>query len=111
MDELVIYPAGEMVLSKERIDRGIHRLEAELKPYAKKLKDSFQTEAYARIKGEIATLKEQLTEFSAIYGVDSYVDYFYSDTVSLVDCLPEDAYIFIDAFFPFRSPCAAAPVF
>lgn len=96
VDELVIYPAGEMVLSKERIDRGIHRLEAELKPYAKKLKDSFQTEAYARIKGEIATLKEQLTEFSAIYGVDSYVDYFYSDTVSLVDCLPEDAYIFID---------------
>ena len=95
VDELVIYPAGEMVLSKERIDRGIHRLEAELKPYAKKLKDSFQTEAYARIKGEIATLKEQLTEFSAIYGVDSY-DYFYSDTVSLVDCLPEDAYIFID---------------
>ena len=96
VDELVLYPAGEMVLSKERIDRGIHRLEAELKPYAKKLKDSFQTEAYARIKGEIATLKEQLTEFSAIYGVDSYVDYFYSDTVSLVDCLPEDAYIFID---------------
>lgn len=96
VDELVIYPAGEMVLSKERIDRGIHRLEAELKPYAKKLKDSFQTEVYARIKGEIATLKEQLTEFSAIYGVDSYVDYFYSDTVSLVDCLPEDAYIFID---------------
>ena len=27
VDELVIYPAGEMVLSKERIDRGIHRLE------------------------------------------------------------------------------------
>lgn len=96
VDELVIYPAGEMVLSRERIDRGIHKLDVELKPYAKKLKDSFRTEAYSRIKGEIATLKEQLTEFSAAYGVDSYVDYFYSDTVSLVDCLPENSYIFID---------------
>lgn len=96
VDSLRIYPAGEMVLSKERIDRGIHALEKELKPYAEKLKKSFQTEAYARIRREIDSLKEQLTEFSAAYGVDSYVDYFYSNTVSLVDCLPKGSYILID---------------
>ena len=44
----------------------------------------------------MAELKEQLTEFSAVYGVDSYVDYFYSDTVSLIDCLPDDSYVLID---------------
>ena len=59
--------------TKQKVE-SVEGLEAELKPYAKKLKDSFQTEAYARIKGEIATLKEQLTELSAIYGEDSYVD-------------------------------------
>lgn len=44
--------------------------------YSKKLKAEFKTEAYARIKREVAELEEQLTEFSATYGVDSYVDYF-----------------------------------
>ena len=96
VDALVIYPAGEMVLSKDRIARGIRRIEAELKTYAKKLKESFHTEAYARIKREVAELKEQLVEFSAVCGVDSYVDYFYSDTVSLIDCLPDDSYVLID---------------
>ena len=96
VDELVIYPAGEMVLSQNRIARGLRKIETELKPYAKKLKESFQTEAYARIKREVAELKEQLTEFSAVYGVDSYVDYFYSDTVSLIDCLPEGAFVLLD---------------
>ena len=96
VDSIVIYPAGEIVLSQDRINRGIRKIEAELKPYAQKLKESFHTEAYARIKREVAELKEQLTEFSAVYGVDSYVDYFYSDTVSLIDCLPDDSYVLID---------------
>lgn len=57
VDELVIYPAGEMVLSQNRIARGLRKIETELKPYAKKLKESFQTEAYARIKREVAELR------------------------------------------------------
>lgn len=96
VDQLVIYPAGEMVLSKDRINRGIRRIKNELASYSKKLKAEFKTEAYARIKREVAELEEQLTEFSATYGVDSYVDYFYSDTVSIIDCLPEKSFVFID---------------
>ena len=93
---LSIYPASEMVLSKSRIDRGIRNVEKEYKPYAKKLKEELHTEAYARIRNEIESLKEQLTEFSAAYGVESYVDYFYSDTVSLIDCIPENSYVLVD---------------
>lgn len=96
VDGLVIYPAGEMVLSKSRIDSGLHKIEKEAVPYAKKLRKELRTEAAGRVMKEIAALKEQLTEFSAVYGVDSYVDYFYSDTVSLIDCVPEDSYVFID---------------
>lgn len=96
VDSLVIYPAGEMVLSKSRIDRGLHRIELEAKPYEKRLREELRTEAAGRIKKEISALKEQLTEFSAVYGVDSYVDYFYSDTVSLVDCIPDNSCVFID---------------
>ena len=37
VDSIVIYPAGEIVLSQDRINRGIRKIEAELKPYAQKL--------------------------------------------------------------------------
>lgn len=96
VDRLVIYPASEMVLSKSRIDRGLHNIDLEAGPYVKKLRESLRTEASGRIKKEIESLKEQLTEFSAVYGVDSFVDYFYSDTVSLIDCLPENTIVFVD---------------
>lgn len=96
VDSLVIYPAGEMVLSQARIDRGLHRIQAEAKAYAAKLRSEFKTEAAARITKEVDSLREQLEEFSAVYGVDSYVDYFYSDTVSLADCIPDGSYVLID---------------
>ena len=91
-----IYPATEMVLSKARINKGIKAIEAELKPYEEKLRKSFRTEAAHRIKKEVAALKEQLTEFNGAIGVDGFVDYFYSKTMSLLDCIPADACILLD---------------
>lgn len=96
VDSLVIYPAGEMVLSRSRIDRGLHKLLLEARPYEKELRAALKTEAAGRVGKLVKSLKEQLSEFSAVYGVDSYVDYFYTDTVSLVDCLPKNSCVFID---------------
>lgn len=96
VDSLVIYPAGEMVLSKDRIARGLFNIKQELTVHAERLKKDMKTESYGRLMREFKELSEALTEFNASCGVDSYVDYFYSDTVSLVDCIPDDSYIFID---------------
>lgn len=96
VDRLTIYPAGEMVLSKQRIDRGLHKLDVELREYGKKLKSEGKIQELAKLKGEIDNLREQLTEFNASCGVDSYVDYFYGETVSIIDCLPENSCVFID---------------
>ncbi len=96
VESVNIYPATEMVLSKTRINKGIKAIEAELKPYEEKLRRSFRTEAAHRIKKEVAALKEQLTEFNGAIGVDGFVDYFYSKTMSLLDCIPEDACILLD---------------
>lgn len=96
VESVNIYPATEMVLSKARINKGIKAIEAELKPYEEKLRKSFRTEAAHRIKKEVAALKEQLTEFNGAIGVDGFVDYFYSKTMSLLDCIPADACILLD---------------
>lgn len=96
VDSITVYSASEMVLSKKRIAKGIQKIDQEYREYAKQLKDSFRTEEYARLKREITSVKEQLTEYNAAAGVDSYVNYFYSRTVSLLDCFPQDTCILID---------------
>lgn len=96
VDSITIYPATEMVLSENRIARGLKKIKAELDVYGRELKSTFKTEEYARINREIGALSEQLTEFNAAIGVDSFVDYFFNKTVSLTDCFPDDTIVMID---------------
>ncbi len=94
--ELVLYPAAEMVLSKSRIEKGIKAIEKEQKAFAKKLKDSFQTEAYARVNREMARIKEELLELQNMDGLDNYVEFFYDETVSFLDYFGEKGVVFLD---------------
>lgn len=94
--ELLIYPAAEMVLTEERITRGLRKIEAERKTCAKALKESFQTEAYARLNQTIDTLREELLELHEAAGADSYLTYFYDTLVSVLDYFPKDTPVFID---------------
>jgi transcription-repair coupling factor (superfamily II helicase) len=97
IEEITVYPATEMVLTEERIRQGIQRMDQEHKGYAESLKKNMQTEAYARINKEIARVKEELTEFHASSGLDSYIEYFFGETVSFLDYFAdENAIIFVD---------------
>ena len=96
LQELVIYPAREIVLTEDRIARGLKRIEAEHKTCAKALKESFQTEAYARLNRTIKTLREELLELQDAVGADGYLTYFYENLVSILDYFPEDTKVFVD---------------
>lgn len=95
-EEFTIYPASELVLSEERILRGLKKIEAEHKKTAKALKEAFQTEAYARLNQTVNTLREELLELHETVGTNSYITYFYDELVSFLDYLPSDTPIFID---------------
>lgn len=96
IETVKIYPSCEMVLDEERIEKGITLIEKELKAQAKKLKEEFRTEQYARLNKMVESVKEELKEFNSTMGLDSMVEYFYDDTVSFLDYIPSDADIFID---------------
>ena len=91
-----ILPSSEYVLSLARIRRGIDAIEEEGERVADAFKKSFQTEAYARLKSYIKHVKEEVMEYNSTTGLDSLVTYFFSDTVSFLDYLPEDTPVFID---------------
>lgn len=91
-----IYPSCEMVLTDERIVKGLDAIEKEYKKQAEVLKKAFRTEQYARLTKMVENVKEELKEFNSTMGLDSMVEYFYDDTVSFLDYFEEDAEIFLD---------------
>ena len=96
VEEFVIYPSSEMILDDLRINAGIRKIEKEHKAQAKKLKENFCTEQYARLNKMVDSVMEELKEFNSTMGLDSMVEFFYDDVVSFLDYFPEDTDIFVD---------------
>lgn len=96
VNEVLVYPSCEMVLTEERIAKGLEKIAKEHKKQAKKLKEEFRTEQYARLNKVVKTIEDELHAFNSTTGIDSLVEYFYDDTVSFLDYFPEDASVFID---------------
>lgn len=96
VESLLVYPAAEMVLDEERIQAGIKKLQKEHKAYAKKLKEEFKTEEYARINRTMESLKEELTCFHSAMGIDSYIGAFYNPLDSFLSYMPKNTQIFVD---------------
>lgn len=85
LESVRIYPATELALSEEEIQNGLALIEEEGKRTAKILRDSFKTEEAHRVTSQIAQLREQLLEFRSIVNLESYVKYFFRDTVSFIE--------------------------
>lgn len=94
---LKIYPAAEMILSRDRMMQGLKRIDDETKQYVAKLREQYKTEEAARIKNIIGEFKENIVNFQGSVGIDSYINYFYDETVSLFDYFEVDnAIVFLD---------------
>jgi transcription-repair coupling factor (superfamily II helicase) len=99
LEEVVIYPAAEIVLDSNRIRDGIKKIEKEAKPYIEKLRKEMKTEEAFRIKSAVDEVKEQLLELGGLgtKGIDSYIKYFYENAATFLDYFnKEDTIIFLD---------------
>ena len=89
MDEVTIYPAAELILTKEHIEDGILRLEAEGKKQEKTFRDQKKPEEATRIRRAVGELVESLKEGFDVQMLDAYIRYFCKDTVSFLDYMKE----------------------
>ncbi len=87
LESITVYPAAEFIMSRERLEKGVRRIEADAETQEKKLREAFETEAAHRISTQIEELKEQLLELGAKVNLESYIRYFYQDTVTLPELL------------------------
>ncbi len=95
VDEVYVYPATEVIMSKGRMDAGLKKISKELKAYALALKKEGKAECFARINREIGRVKEELTELGGAIGIEAFVNYFYEETVSLLDYFPKGDTLYI----------------
>ncbi|MBO4290302.1 MAG: transcription-repair coupling factor, partial [Lachnospiraceae bacterium] len=86
LESISIFPATEFVLSGERIQRGLERLEEEAKKQEKILRESFRTEEAYRVKMLVKEFAEKL-ELRGSVNLESYLSYFFEDTVTFPEML------------------------
>ncbi len=97
MEKIVIYPAAEIILSEERLAEGIQRIDSEKKKNEAALRKQMKTEEAHRLKTTVDEFMEQVRLLKSSVALDSFVEYFYEDTVCLLDYLPEeDCMVFLD---------------
>lgn len=100
LESISIYPATELVLSKEDLCAGIKAIEKEGKEFAGKLRKEMKTEEAHRVEQQIKELREQLLELGVsvnAVNLESYIRYFYPELSTFLEFFPpEKSCIFID---------------
>lgn len=97
LEKIVIYPATELLLEEQRLQEGMAKIEEDAKHQEEVLRKAGKTEEAYRIRTSIQELIEQMKMVQTSVALDSYIDYFYQDTVSLLDYFPlNDTIIYLD---------------
>lgn len=87
LEEVRIFPATEFVMSSDKIQRGLEKIEKEAKKQEKIFRDAHKPEEAHRISIQVKELKEQLMEFKSLVNLESYVRYFFEDLSTLPEFL------------------------
>ena len=96
LEEIMIYPASEVILPRTGITKAIRRMKEE---YEKQktifLKDKKRAEK-ERLRKMVEATRDELTSLGTTTGSESLLSYFYEDTVSFLSWLPDDTMISFD---------------
>ena len=92
-----IFPAQEIIVSSEEMEKGLRQIEKDAKRLEKKFNDASDGAAAGNMRRTINELKENLEFFKGNVDLDSYVNYFLEDTVSFFDYFDRDnTVVFMD---------------
>ncbi|MBQ7680104.1 MAG: transcription-repair coupling factor [Butyrivibrio sp.] len=91
LESISIFPATELVLEDDRLQEGLEAIRRDCAANEAALRADFHTEEAHRLKTNVEELVEQAGLRMSGINLESYVRYFYEDTVSLLELLPADA--------------------
>lgn len=88
LENAYVYPASEYIMSRERLDRGIHLIDLAAKEQTERLLSEGSNSAAARLTGIVNELKETMAIGRAAVSLESYIPFFFENSVSLLDYFP-----------------------
>jgi transcription-repair coupling factor (superfamily II helicase) len=94
VDEVVIYPAAEIIPDENCLATGMKKIEEEEKKYYKSLREQFKTEEAARIHQIITEFKDNLEAYTGSVALESYINYFYEQTMSFFQYFDNENTVF-----------------
>ena len=95
LESVEIYPATELVLFAEALQKGIAAIEKDGQETEKALREQFRTQEAHRIGTQVAELKEQILEYRSLLNIESYLRYFYRDAAGFVDFFEPSCTLFV----------------
>ena len=90
LESVSIYPATEIILTKEQLQDGLGRIEDEMLHNYEVLRKNFKTEEAHRLKVQFEELREDLTQLGRMTNLESYIGYFYEKCESFLELFPRD---------------------
>ena len=85
MTHVSVYPATELILTQQKLDKGFHEIEKDCKERAAYFRKNTKPEEAHRLETYIRDLKEQVTQFQNYINLESFLGYFYENTMSFAD--------------------------
>ena len=96
LEDVTLFPASETVLTIEEKEAGIAKIEKDAKKISESFRKEFKTEEAFRITESVRQFKERVLELSmSDSNIESYIKYFYDETVSLIDYFDKNKTLFI----------------
>ena len=97
LESIAVYPATEMILTREEKRQGIRRIEEDAENFERKLREQFKTEEAHRIKMIASQLIEELEEYGTKKNIEGFSPYFFEDRHSFLEYFTaESTGIFLD---------------
>ncbi|MBE5905708.1 MAG: transcription-repair coupling factor [Lachnospiraceae bacterium] len=97
MQETLVYPATELILTKERLEAGLSKIKKETEVREEKFRKNMNTEEAFRLRSMVEALSEGLENGTDMVSAGSFLTYFYEDTVTFLDYFKnENTIVYID---------------
>ncbi len=97
VEQLIVYPASEVILEKDVLEKGIKALREEMKGQVAVLREQMKTEEAHRLRTTVEEYIENLEIYGANAGMESVMGSFYSETESFFDYFSkEETLFFVD---------------
>ena len=97
LEEVSVYSATEMILSKARKEEGYQRIRTDARKLMEQYKKEFKAEEAHRIELLFKDLEHQLLEMDQTTNLEGYIHYFYPETITFLQLfLPEELCVYVD---------------